>query len=180
MIGYMAMPADFKYKSIFLKGQPKHQDMDAFRCKHPSMEHGRRAKIFAPFDALKGFSEAVASKETLYENHRELDDEAKELIDQRLGTLHRLTINSRTARENKVMITVTYFVPCTDPTNAAYGSRGQYVRLTGICHRVGLHYLYVGVEKIPFQDIASIEGSVFKNEWDEYCEYDNPDRGDDA
>ena len=76
------------------------------------------------------------------------------------------------------MVTVAYFVPCTDPTNAAYGSRGQYVTLTGMCHRVGLHYLYVGMEKIPFRDIASIEGSVFKNEWDEYCEYNDPQRGD--
>ena len=64
MIGYMAMPADFKYKSIFLKGQPKHQDMDAFRCKHPSMEHGRRAKIFAPFDALKGFQDELSKAQS--------------------------------------------------------------------------------------------------------------------
>ena len=173
MIGYMTMPADFKYKSIFLKGRPQHKEYDPFRRKHPSMEHGRRAKIFAPFDALKGFSDAVASKETLYENQRELDDEVKEQIDHRLGVLCRLTFNSSLARDNHVVITVTYFVPCADPTNAAYGSRGQYVTLTGMCQRVGLHHLYVGTAKVSFRDIVSIEGEAFKNEWDEYCEYED-------
>ena len=173
MIGYMTMPVDFKYKAVFLKGQPQHLDLDSFRLKHPSMEQGRRAKIFAPFDALKGFSEVVASKETLYENRRELDDSTKEEIDHRLAVLRRLTINSRVARENKVEVSVTHFVPCSDPTNAAYGSRGQYAVEKGMCHRVGLHHLYVGMAKIPFRDIISIKGSVFKNEWDECCFYDD-------
>ena len=58
-IGYMAMPSDFKYKNTFLAGRPKHARTDRFRIRHPEMDHGRRAKIFAPFDALRGFSVAI-------------------------------------------------------------------------------------------------------------------------
>ena len=58
-IGVMAMPADFRYRDVFLKGKPQHDRYDLFRIKHPRMATGRRAKIFSPFDALKGFSEAV-------------------------------------------------------------------------------------------------------------------------
>lgn len=57
-VGVMAMPADFRYREVFLKGKPKHDRFDLFRARHPSMDVGRRAKIFSPFDALKGFNEA--------------------------------------------------------------------------------------------------------------------------
>ena len=66
------MPADFPYAEVLRKGQPVHTPTDDFRLKHPSMPAGRRAKIFSPFDALKGFNEAVASKEVLYEMRRQL------------------------------------------------------------------------------------------------------------
>ncbi len=32
---------------------------DSFYVKHPPMELSRRAKIFSPFDALKGFDEEL-------------------------------------------------------------------------------------------------------------------------
>jgi len=60
-IGDIPMPADFRYRNILLRGRPKHEKTDSFRLRHPSMDIGKRAKIFAPFDALKGFDEAIAS-----------------------------------------------------------------------------------------------------------------------
>ena len=48
-VGYMVMPAGFRYRDVALKGKPE------IPAKHPSMDTGRRAKIFAPFAALKGF-----------------------------------------------------------------------------------------------------------------------------
>ena len=167
MVGYMTMPANFRYTAVYMKGQPQHLTFDAFRLKHPAMDYGRRAKIFAPFDALKGFSEAVASKETLYENQRELDDEAKEDIDRKLGILHSLTFNGRVARQNKPKITVTFFIPCDDSDNAAYGHRGQYITVTGICVRVGMHTLYLDSRKIPLPDIAGIQGETLPELWEE-------------
>ena len=51
-IGTMPMPADFKYKDLYLAGRPKHEKFDEFWCKHPPMDCGKRAKIFKPFAAL--------------------------------------------------------------------------------------------------------------------------------
>ena len=60
-IGAMAMPVDFRYREVFLKGRPRHDRYDPFRIRHPSMDRGHRAKIFAPFDALKGFGGSIAT-----------------------------------------------------------------------------------------------------------------------
>lgn len=66
-IGTMPMPVDFRYREVFMKGRPRHERPDAFRIRHPRMDVGRRAKIFAPFDALKGFSEALRAEESRQE-----------------------------------------------------------------------------------------------------------------
>ncbi|MBQ9061904.1 MAG: hypothetical protein IJ121_03605 [Eubacterium sp.] len=60
-VGAMEMPVNFRYRDVFLKGKPQHDRFDPFRIRHPGMERRRRAKIFAPFDALKGFNEAIAA-----------------------------------------------------------------------------------------------------------------------
>ena len=59
----MTMPADFKYKDIYLMGRPVHDKQSSFYAKHPPMPPGRWAKIFAPFDALKGFDERISEAE---------------------------------------------------------------------------------------------------------------------
>jgi len=58
--GIMQMPADFKYREVCLRGKPGHAWNEPFALKHPAMDCERRAKIFSPFDALKGFSEMLA------------------------------------------------------------------------------------------------------------------------
>ena len=65
-VGVMEMPADFRYRDVFLRGKPVHDRFDPFRIRHPQMPAGRRAKIFAPFDALRGFSAAIMAEE---QNH---------------------------------------------------------------------------------------------------------------
>lgn len=67
-IGAMQVPADFRYLDVFLKGKPQHDRDDPFRIRHPKMPCDKRAKIFSPFDALKGFSEALAAQEALKED----------------------------------------------------------------------------------------------------------------
>ena len=57
------IPASFRYRDVFLKGKPKHDKTDSFSIKHPAMDLGRRAKIFSPFDALKGFNDELAKSE---------------------------------------------------------------------------------------------------------------------
>ncbi len=50
----------FRYRATAKKGRPLHEKTDSFYAKHPPMELSRRAKIFSPFDALKGFSDELA------------------------------------------------------------------------------------------------------------------------
>ena len=59
------MPVSFRYRDVLLKGKPKHDRTDSFSIKHPAMDPGRRAKIFSPFDALKGFNDELAKSEQI-------------------------------------------------------------------------------------------------------------------
>jgi len=53
------------------------------------MPPSRRAKQFAPFDALKGLKEAIAAKEKRAEPRRELTDYMKEQINNTLTELRK-------------------------------------------------------------------------------------------
>ena len=63
------IPASFRYRDVLLKGKAKHDKTDSFSIKHPAMDLGRRAKIFSPFDALKGFSDELAKSEQRNEDY---------------------------------------------------------------------------------------------------------------
>ena len=162
VLGYMPMPANFRYMDVLQKGMPRHEGWDSFRIKHPPMSASRWAKIFSPFDALRGFNEAVAAKEVMYEFKRELDEGEKEELNRRLAIMQSLTHNGKTARQNKVVASITHDVPCADPDNFAYGYRGQYTTTTGIVWNVDTavtHSLQVGDQRIRFSDIVAIKSS---------------------
>ena len=74
-IGYMPMPEGFRYAELAKAGRPQHQKFDEFWCRHPPMDLGKRAKIFAPFAALKGFDEEIRSAErrAALEQEREIE-----------------------------------------------------------------------------------------------------------
>jgi hypothetical protein len=159
-VGAMDIPPDFKYLDVFLLGKPRHERFDRFSVKHPKMNLGKRAKIFAPFDALRGFNEAISSKTVAYEPKRELSREAEKSLNRSLEALHGLTFNSRMARQNRITVTVTFFVPCTDPNSFAFGFCGQYHSITGICQRVDpdvAQTIRVADQVIAFGDIWEIE-----------------------
>ena len=169
-IGVMAMPANFRYREVFLKGKPQHDQYDPFRARHPRMNRGHRAKLFAPFDALKGFNEAVSAKDVLYEDRLELNPEDSEELDRRLFILHNLTYNSRMARANRVQVSVTYYQPCQDQEHDAYGMRGQYQTINGICWNVDAEVnrtITVDRMKLSLDDVIRIDapGDVFKIDW---------------
>ena len=159
MIGWMSMPVPFEYEDVYRAGPPVHRWTDAFRLKHPAMEPGRRAKIFAPFDALDGFDARIAARQTVYEPRREPGESEREELNRRLGVLARLTRNSRAARENAPEITVVFYVPCEDPEHEARGRLGRYLRETGVCRQVTPSRLLLGSRNIPLADILSVEGS---------------------
>ena len=158
MIGEMKMPPAFPYLDVFLKGKPKHQKYDDFWRKHPPMPVSRRAKIFAPFNALAGFDEAIASKLVDYEPRRELAEDEKESLDLRLNLLQDRIQAAKHAGTTLPAVTVTYFCPCTDVNSKWYGRGGQYKDITGICRRIGMGYITVDDTDISFDDILSVIG----------------------
>ena len=69
------LPENFRYREAYLKGRPGHDRYDEFSVRHPRMDVGRRAKIFAPFDALRGFSAAILEKQAECERDSERAEE---------------------------------------------------------------------------------------------------------
>ena len=89
------VPLDFPYLSAFLQGPPHYDRYDEFLLRHPHMEPGKRAKIFAPFDALDGYSDAVRSKNVEYVEQIDLNEvglaeETRAELARRLEILHNL------------------------------------------------------------------------------------------
>ena len=175
VLGYMPMPANFRYREVALRGRPQHKGWDAFSIKHPPMPASRWAKIFSPFDALKGFSEAVSSKEVQYVSRVELDADAEADLSRKLEILRNLTWNGRMARVNHVIVSVKYFVPCQDVNTFAFANAGLYETVTGMVLRVDTE---VGKEitiqtettkkVIGFDDILEItsESDVVHTDWE--------------
>ena len=156
------IPDGFRYREVFLRGKPHHERFDDFDAKHPKMSRGKRAKIFAPYDALKGFSEAVAAKDIIYVDPVELEQQDSEELNRRLNILHGLTGNGRVAKRNRVTVTVTYYVPCEDPESFSYGSKGQYKTVTGICWGVDpdiLKTINIDSRQISLYNILRIESA---------------------
>ena len=75
------IPSSFKYRTIYEKGKPVHEKYDSFSIKHPAMDLAKRAKIFAPFDALKGFNEAISSKSAESISRKEYESENDDIYD---------------------------------------------------------------------------------------------------
>lgn len=147
VVGEMPMPRDFRHTKVLRRGRPRHghpgklSTYDLFYIKHPPMECSRRAKLFAPFDALAGFSQYIRSKQVLYCERRTLTEGEQEELDARAAALHRLTMNSKMARENAVKVSITYFEPCKDIHSESYtedGRFGQYKTISGTVCKVDI------------------------------------------
>ena len=154
MTEMIQIPATFKYKDILFKGRPVHDKNSAFYAKHPPMPASRWAKIFAPFDALRGFNECIAEQEVLRTEKRILDEDSQRELDRKLEILKNLTWNNRMARANKVTAKVTYFQP------SRTKGLGTYETVSGIVWKVDADLgrtIKVGEKVIDLDDILSIE-----------------------
>lgn len=105
------------------------------------MDRGSRAKQFMPFDALKGFREAVAEKERIFVDKRDLSEEKKEELEWKLKQLQKEDI-----------ITVEYF------------QAGEYVQITGMVTRINDagKILEIAGRKIAFIDISDLKCDMFQ------------------
>ncbi len=99
------------------------------------MTNGQRAKIFAPYAALKGFGDCILGAECTAEERVMLGEDAQEELDRQLQHLHR---GDR--------ITVTY-----------YGA-GRYAEVTGTVKRVDgeERLLCLGTRQIPLEDVLAL------------------------
>ena len=91
-----------------------------------------------------------------------MTEEEKGELDRRLSILRSLTASGRLARQNKVAVKITRFVPCTDPESDSCGTgRGQYETVSGIVRRVDVYRrtIVVGEEKISLDAVTEIWGN---------------------
>ncbi len=156
------IPKGFRYSEVLRRGKPVHEKFDSFSIKHPSMPLEKRAKIFSPFDALKGFNEAISSKDVIYEYRKTLSDEDMRILDQKLCLLWQLTINSKAARAKSIPVEVTYFRLSEHPDMP--DEKGSYLTDSGILKKVDdfLRMLILNDDtRIPIDDIISINSPVF-------------------
>ena len=114
--------------------------------KRPKMSPEDRAKIFAPFAALKGYEESVHEREERYEPRKILSEDAQLDLDRRLAMV-----------EKRMMVTVLFFVPTKRAEDMEWG---QYREITGLVSEVDpvFHTLTVVRRRIPMEDICAIRG----------------------
>lgn len=122
----MEQSIENKYKNAFYRDRPAHAQCDEFSIRHPKMALDKRAKLFSPFSALRGFDEAIDSKLERYVSRRELSEEDQEALNRALTELA-----ARLREHRPVVVSVRYYVPCADENHEAYGKYGQYRTLTG-------------------------------------------------
>lgn len=99
------------------------------------MDRAQRAKQFMPFAALKGYEEALRTKEKTKVEKKELTEEQEDELNRQLLLL-----------QKRDMVTVTYF------------EKEEYLKVTGLVARIdrSAQILQVVNTKIEFKNIAEI------------------------
>ena len=144
-----------KYEKLKGLQRPAH-DGDAFSLRHPKMPLSRRAKIFQPFDALRGFDAAVdiAREGTCLIEKRELDEGEVYVIGQKLQRVTEVFRRNRRIRRC-TSVSVTHFAPEEERDGIPIGRyRVTKGDLTAISIEGG--YLLVDGERIRFGDVTDI------------------------
>lgn len=110
------------------------------------MEVAHRAKIFAPFAALKGFEACVREKEVLYEARRILSDDQNEELNQKYYSL-----------QNGDLVKVTYFRPSSSDMMI-----GQYITIEGILRFTKIPtIIWIGDTQINIKDLIEIKNNIY-------------------
>ena len=98
-----------------------------------------------------------------------MSDEHRTEMGLRERVLKWLAVNGNMVSKERVKITVLFYVPCLDEHNEAFGIRGRYRKITGICWNVDEIYGSILVDKtrISFDDILRIGNAdgVFQKDW---------------
>lgn len=106
------------------------------------MDPAERAKQFMPFDALKGFREALREKERVTVKRAELSEESAEILDRKLRMI-----------QVQDMISVVFY------------QEEEYVKVTGMVSRIDLTSRVIRIvnTKIRMEDICDLQGDRFRD-----------------
>ena len=113
---------------------------------HPRMPLMERAAQFSPFSALSGYSEAIHETARLTDTEKELDEQAKYLLDQKLRATYMQI-------QNHPFLEITYF----QPDNRKDG--GSYTCFAGTVEQIDFYKRTVSMQngpKIPIDRIVDI------------------------
>ena len=98
--------------------------------RHPQMSMYDRAAQFSPFAALTGHDAAIKETERLTEDWVELDEDSKELLDEKLQVI-------REHLDEKPEVTFTYFEPDERKQGGAYRTiTGKVKKIDEYEHRI--------------------------------------------
>lgn len=116
---------------------------------HPQMPRANRAAQFMPFSALNGYGEAVQETARQTEVFRELDEDSRSQLDEKLQI-----VQQKIRKYGKVSVVITCFVA--DP----YKEGGSYQNYSGLVKRVDVYrrrILLMDGAILPMEYITDIE-----------------------
>lgn len=126
--------------------------------KHPQMAREDRAAQFSPFAALTGYDAAISETQRLTETRRELDENQKAKLDEKMAILlDRL--------EERSTVRITYFQADEKKDGGAYRT------VEGVILKVKEYEKMILMEDgtlIPIADMTGIESAVFAESFDSY------------
>ena len=122
-----------------------------FDLGHNRMSMESRCSQFMPFSALTGYGDAVKETARLTEEIIVLDDEAKEILDNKINLI-------KSKLSLKPVVSITYFVP--DKTK----SGGSYKSVCGVIKKIDLYKNVINInDKCISKDyIIDIESDIFR------------------
>lgn len=136
-----------------------HKYDDIINMKYPfkeveklrTMTIEERAKIFAPFAALKGHSEAIAAKQKIVVPKIELSEESKEMLDYKL-----IEIEQKLYSGTHPIVRVVYF-----KKDRSVKDKGEYIELSGVVAKLNkeLRYIQIVNKKIQLDDVCVLDFS---------------------
>ena len=161
------------YEKILHAERPVHLQ-DAFSAKYPPMPREKRAKLFAPFDALAGYGEALDEQEVIYQGREVLSEEKRQELDKKLDFLRTVYRERRQGTKyvggslavkafDPPCVTVRYFeeIPGQD-------GRGQYRTVSGAIVKMDLTHEYLLLSlpqcreplQIPLRAVCDFSGEL--------------------
>ncbi len=125
------------------------------------MARENRAKIFAPFAALKGYGKAIAERQKITVAKAELAEDTKEELDLKIQILL-----DRLWNDDHPVVTLVYFNSRENShtENEKCGEQeGQYIKVTGMLTKIDIPRLTIQIvnQTLSLGDIYSIESDIF-------------------